>query len=48
MKLNANTISLAIMTIIVAFLLFTNTGFDAALEVVSVCLDTLFDSIQKI
>ena len=48
MKLNANTISLAIMIIIVAFVLFTKIGFDAALSLVSDCLNMLFDAVQKI
>ena len=48
MKLNANTIAIAIMLAVAAFVLFTQTGFDTALSLVSVCLDTLFDAVQKI
>jgi hypothetical protein len=48
MKINANTIAFAIMFAVAAFVLFTQTGFDAALSIISVCLDTLFETVKKI
>ena len=48
MKINTNTIAFTIMFAVAAFVLFTQTGFDAALSIVSTCLDTIFDAVQKI
>ena len=48
MKQYANNIAIAIMLTVVAFVLFTKTGSDAALSIISACLDTLFETVEKI
>lgn len=48
MTLNLNTIILTLMLTIAALVLFTNTGFDVALSIISTCLDALFNSVQTL